>query len=292
MKVCSRGGVPVYTDYRENITVDCSHPILTWKANKDRLRPSWFPLDVQKDFPGGLPKLGSMHSEDALTWNVFRTLQLKNRIQCLTEIFNPGLDIYRIWLWDHDADLDSPKIDAEIQDILNQMEPWGEGGVKQQTEPDVILRGKRHVVMVECKLGEPDKKVKAWQRSSAGMRREYAAFIEERRFKLFADSFDYMRDGNRFYQLFRNYLLGAAIAARWDTEFSLLAIVNALNNNREGRSHQDEFNSFRSVLADPSNTFIITWQQIWGALSKEENLSPLREYMARHPLLGLSQTES
>ena len=288
MKVCSRGGIPVYTDYRENITVDSNNPILTWKANKDRLRPSWFPLDVQKDFPGGLPKLGSMHSEDALTWNVFRTLQLKNRIQYLTEIFNPGLDIYKIWFWGHDADQESPKIDAEIQDILNQMEPWGEGGVKQQTEPDVILRGKRHVVMVECKLGEPNKKVKAWQRSSTGMRPEYAAFIEEQRFKLFADSFNYERDGNRFYQLFRNYLLGAAIASRWDTEFSLLAIVNALNSNREGRSHQDEFSSFRSVLAEPSNTFIITWQQIWGALPKEENLSTLRKYMARHPLLGLS----
>ena len=288
MKVCSRGGVPVYTDYRENITVDSNNPILTWKANKDRLRPSWFPLDVQKDFPGGLPKLGSMHSEDALTWNVFRTLQLRNIIQYLTEIFNPGLDIYKIWFWGHDADQESPKIDAEIQDILNQMEPWGEGGVKQQTEPDVILRGKRHVVMVECKLGEPNKKVKAWQRSSTGMRREYAAFIEERRFKLFADSFNYERDGNRFYQLFRNYLLGAAIASRWDTEFSLLAVVNALNSNREGRSHQDEFSSFRSVLAEPSNTFIITWQQIWGALPKEGNLSTLRKYVARHPLLGLS----
>lgn len=288
MKVCSRGGVPVYTDHRENIIVDSNHPILTWKANKDRLRPSWFPLDIQKDFPGGLPKLGSMHSEDALTWNVFRTLQLKNKIQCLTKIFNPDLDIYRVWFWGHDADQESPKIDAEIQDILNQMEPWGKNGVKQQTEPDVILCGNRHVVMVECKLGEPDKTVKAWQRSSTGMRREYAVFIEGRRFKLFVDSFDYERDGNRFYQLFRNYLLGAAIASRWNTEFSLLAIVNALNSNRDGRSHRDEFNSFRSVLAEPSNTFIITWQQLWEALPREENLSPLREYMARHPLLGLS----
>lgn len=288
MKVCSRGGVPVYTDYRENIIVDSNHPILAWKANKDRLRPSWFPLDIQKDFPGGLPKLGSMHSEDALTWNVFRMLQLKNKIQCLTEIFNPSLDIYRVWFWGHDAGHESPKTDAEIQDILNQMEPWGENGVKQQTEPDVILCGNRHVVMVECKLGEPDKKVKAWQRSSTGMRREYAVFIQERRFKLFVDSFDYERDGNRFYQLFRNYLLGAAIASRWNTEFSLLAIVNALNSNRDGRSHRDEFNSFRSVLAEPSNTFIITWQQLWEALPREENLSPLREYMAKHPLLGLS----
>jgi len=40
MRVVTRGGVPVYTDYKENIIVDSDHPILAWKAAKDRLRPS------------------------------------------------------------------------------------------------------------------------------------------------------------------------------------------------------------------------------------------------------------
>ena len=142
MKIASSSGVPVYTDYKENIIVEPEHSILAWKANKDRLRHS------------GLPKLCSVHSEDALTWNVFRTLQLKNRIQCLTNIFAPGIDPYQIWFWGHDASKQSEKIDREIRDILNQMEPWGKDGVKQQTESDVILRGKRQIVMVECKLGK------------------------------------------------------------------------------------------------------------------------------------------
>ena len=80
MKVISRGGVPVHTDYAENIIVDSAHPILVWKANKDRLRPDWFTRDVQERFPGGLPKLGSVHSEDALTWNIFRTLNWKTEL--------------------------------------------------------------------------------------------------------------------------------------------------------------------------------------------------------------------
>jgi hypothetical protein len=62
----SKGGVDVYSN-RENIIIEPNHPILIWKANKDKLRPDWFPLDVQKKFPVGLPKLGSIHSEDALT---------------------------------------------------------------------------------------------------------------------------------------------------------------------------------------------------------------------------------
>jgi len=284
--VISRGGVGVFTDYRKNIIVDSGHPILRWKADKDRLRPSWFSSEVQTEFKGGLPKIGSQHSEDALTWNVFRTLQLNQGIHIITGIFDADIDVSKLYFWGgHDADQRNGKIDTDIQDILNQMESWGMNGVKQQTETDVILRGKRHIVMVECKLGERRKKVKAWQRSSIGMRPEYAAFIKKQGFKLFNDTFEYERDGNRFYQLFRNYLLGAALALKWNTGFSLLAIVNDLNSNREGKSHQYEFDSFRSVLAEPSNAFIITWQQIWKALPAEENFSSVREYMAKHPCL-------
>lgn len=287
MKVYSRGGVLVHTDYRENIIADADHPILVWKANKDRLRPSWFPANMQKNFPRGLPKIGSQHSEDALTWNVFRTLQLNHRIHSLTNIFTSGSEFYKIYFWGHDADNRSQKVDAEIQDMLNKMEPWGKNGIRQQTEPDVILRGQHHIVMVESKLGKPAEAVKAWQRSRLGMRHEYIAFMEKPGVKLFTDSFDYERDGNRFYQLFRNYLLGAALALRWRAKFSLLAIVNAVNCNLEGRSHQDEFNFFRSILADPSNTYLITWQQIWYALPRKRNLLLLRQFMAKHPLLAL-----
>src|SRR4030042_2395731 len=179
MKIFSRGGVPVYTDYKENIIIEPDHPILAWKANKDRLRPSWFPENLQRDFPEGFPKLGSVHSEDALTWNVFRSLQLKHRIQCFANIFAPEMDTPQIWFWGHDSNSQSKEIDPEIQGILNQMEPWGNNGERKQTESDLILRGKRQLVIVECKLGKPEAKLRAWQRSSKGMRPEYAVFIKQ-----------------------------------------------------------------------------------------------------------------
>lgn len=215
-------------------------------------------------------------------------MQLNSRLDIVTGIFASNADISKLYFWGHDADKNSEKIEVDIQDTLNQIEPWGLNGSKQQTEPDVILRGQRHIVMVECKLGGPDSKVKAWQRSREGMRPEYLAFIERQGVKLFNASFDYELDGNRFYQLFRNYLLGATIASKWSTDFSLLTIVNDLNANREWKSHQFEFDSFRSILAEPSNTHLITWQQIWEALLKEENFQSIRGYMSSHSLLGLS----
>ncbi|GAI21709.1 unnamed protein product, partial [marine sediment metagenome] len=161
MKVYSKGSVPVHADYRENIIIDANHPILVWKANRDRLRPNWFSANMQKEFPRGLPKIGSQHSEDALSWNVLRTLQLNNRVQILTNIFTSGLDVRKIYFWGHDADNRSQNVDSEIQDMLNEMEPWGKNGIRQQTEPDVILRGQHRIVMVESKLGKPAEAVKA-----------------------------------------------------------------------------------------------------------------------------------
>jgi hypothetical protein len=55
MEIFSRGGVSVYSDYRENIVVDPSHPILLWKANKERLSPALFPSHTRVLYPEGLP---------------------------------------------------------------------------------------------------------------------------------------------------------------------------------------------------------------------------------------------
>ena len=90
------------------------------------------------------------------------------------------------------------------------------------------------------------------------MRSDYLNFIDKLNVKLFNDDFAFEQDGRRFYQLFRNYLLGVALSVKWNTSFSLLAIVNDLNRNLEGRSHEDEFRCFQSKLVQPSNTFLIT----------------------------------
>jgi len=291
MKIQSKSGVPVHTDYRENIVVDPENRVLAWKASKDRFPPGQFGPEIEKDFPEGLPRIGSQHSEDALSWNVFRSLQLAQELSLVGDFAAPGEDLSTVYFWGRDAHQRSAQIDPEIRVTLNEMEPWGRNGRQQQTETDVMLRGKRHIIMIESKLGEAGKTIKAWCRSSEGMRAEYATFLDELRKKqggtLFADSFDYDKDGNRFYQLFRNYLLGAALSLKWKTEYSLLAIVNSLNCNLDGRSHQEEFESFRSLLVHPSNAFLITWQQIWERLRSQAGLHVLRMWLLSHPLLQL-----
>jgi hypothetical protein len=291
MKIHSRGGVEVYTDYRENIIVDPDHPVLAWKANKDRFDPKLFPAKVRDAFPEGLPRIGSQHSEDALSWNVFRSLQLGQKLSLVGHSSIQGQDFDAVYFWGRDAHQRSEQIHSEIQNTLNEMEPWGENGVQQQTETDVMLRGERHIIMIESKLGEPDKPLRAWCRSRSGMRPEYRVFLsrveEARGEPLFSPCFDYDNHGNRFYQLFRNYLLGAALSLKWRTAFSLLAIVNSLNSNLCGRRHEEEFGLFRCVLAQPSNAFLITWQQIWEHLPSHPNLGALQMWLLNHPLLQL-----
>jgi len=284
MRVCSRGGVCVHTDYRENIIVDADHPILEWKANKknERLRPSWFPVEVRTAFPEGFPYIASEHSEDVLSWNVFRSLEVAGKLSVVTDMLKTHEDVEQLYFWQHAVSRRGQELDPEIQDVLNVMEPWGRNGTRQQTETDVILRGRSHIVVIESKLGKPDKMVKAWSRSgpkTRPMRSDYLNFIDKLNVKLFNDDFTFDRDGRRFHQLFRNYLLGEALCLKWNTSFSLLAIVNNLNRNSEGRSHEDEFRCFQSKLVQPSNTSLITWQQIWRVLSKEPQLARLREWL-------------
>lgn len=293
MKVCSRGGVCVYTDYRENIIIDADHPILNWKAEKktERLRPNWFPISIRSKFPDGFPYIASENSEDALSWNLFRSLQSTGKLGLVTETLNLGIDIETLYFWQHRLDQWSEQIDPEIQGVLDEMEPWGKGGRRQQTETDIILRGKHHIIMVESKLGKPETIIKAWGRSGPTNRPtppDYLEFMTKLGVKLFKDSFDFDQDGRRFYQLFRNYLLGAALSQKWNTEFSLLTIVNSMNSNLEGRSHKEEFKIFQDLLVEPGNTFLITWQELWRILSNEPELSQLHQWLQRHPLLSLS----
>ena len=92
MKIKSKSGVPVHTDYKENIVVDPDNRVLAWKASKDRFPPGQFGPEIEKAFPEGLPRIGSQHSEDALSWNLFRSLQLAGKLLLAGDSAAPGED--------------------------------------------------------------------------------------------------------------------------------------------------------------------------------------------------------
>lgn len=283
--VYSRRAVQVWEDYRRNIVVDAENPILAWKAEKDKYSPSLFPVSVRQRFPSGIARIGSPRSEDALSWNLFRSLHKVGKLHLITDFLSQDMAVSTLHFWGHSVEKSSAEIDPAIQEALNEIEPWGRDSRQQQTETDVMLRGPRDLVMVECKLGMPGAKIPAWVRSSPGMRPDYLRFMDRFGVRLFNDSFDFECDGNRFYQLFRNYLLGAALSRQWKIGFWLMAIVSCENRNLGGVPHETEFERFRCKLVDPSNAFIITWQQILGAVKEELELGQLHSYLASHPLL-------
>ena len=68
-------GHEVAVDYRLKIIADWDSPILAYRANRDR-----YPAGHRY---AGATHLGSSHSEEAITWNVFRGFQNAGQLDVL-----------------------------------------------------------------------------------------------------------------------------------------------------------------------------------------------------------------
>ncbi|MBD3175652.1 MAG: hypothetical protein GF320_10765, partial [Armatimonadia bacterium] len=145
-------GVKVYDDWRDNIVVDAGASPLAWKASRDIFGANTSVL--------GRLCLTSENSEDALSWNLFRTLERTGHMDVVARAL--GLeDEYQVLYW-HRA-WDAVESLPEIRAALKRAEPWR----GYHTEADVILKGQRTLVMVECKLGRPGARVRAWERGGS-----------------------------------------------------------------------------------------------------------------------------
>ena len=262
--ITTDGGVRVFEDYRNNMVIDPEHPLLMWKARLPR-------ETIEVGEAAGLSRLGSENSEDALTWNYFMGLHRLGSLvllQFATRIrswMSDERQDYRLLFWGRDADRDG-KPHTPLQRVLDRMEPWGAGGLKQQTESDVIVLSKGATIVIESKLGKAGTVVDAWMRKRSGIPEDYRRFAETLVAPLFVDSFDWEGDGQRFYQLMRNWILANALGRR--RRAYLVAIVNGKTSNACGGSHADEFERFRSLI-HPSlrdRAVILTWQDLYDDL--------------------------
>src|SRR5262245_18654539 len=73
-------------DFRKNLIVDQNHPILILKAWRDH---------DQK----GCAHLAAPYGEDALTWNVFRSLEKANQLEVVRQFFGLTKPIQEILYW-------------------------------------------------------------------------------------------------------------------------------------------------------------------------------------------------
>jgi len=106
----TRSGVKVYHDWRDNIVVDADAPPVVWKAGRGT-------FGANTDVPDQ-PYLASENSEDALSWNLFRTLEKAKRLDVVTRIL--GLeDDFQVLYWYRPWDAAAPL--PEIREALNRV---------------------------------------------------------------------------------------------------------------------------------------------------------------------------
>ena len=247
----SSSGVKVYDDWRDNIVVDADAPPLSWKAKRDI-------FGSHTSVPGR-PYLASENSEDALPWNLFRTLERTGHLDVVARALGVE-DEFQVLYWYCPWDAAEPL--PEIKAALDRVEPWGRIGGRYQTETDVILKGQRYLVMVESKLGKPGARVRTWERASSS---RIPPTYEEPLRALLAGMQDWEVTMRRFYQLLRHLILANELCRPkgWPLEPHLLAIVNELNSNRNGVTHAVEFEHFRRCLRlPPEQTHLLTWQEL------------------------------
>jgi hypothetical protein len=243
----TRSGVKVYDDWRDNVVVDPDAPPLVWKAGQGV-------FGTYTSVPGR-PYLASENSEDALSWNLFRTLERTSHLDVVARALELE-DEFQVLYWYRSWD--SAELLPEITAALGRVEPRR----GYHTETDVILKGQRYLVMVECKLGRPEAHVRAWER---GSRSRIPPGYEDPLRALLADVQNWEATMCRFYQLLRHLVLANELCgpSGWPLEPHLLAIVNALNVSRDGKPHAAEFEHFRRALRlPPERTYLLTWQEL------------------------------
>jgi hypothetical protein len=264
----TQSGIKVYDDWRDNIVVDAAAPPLVWKAGRDT-------FGSHTGVPGRA-YLASENSEAALSWNLFRTLEKAGRLDIITRPL--GLeDEFQALYWYRPWDKSEPL--PEINDALRQIEPRK----GYQTEMDIMLKGRRYLVVVKASLGKPGAQLRTWERTGS---LSVPSIYKESLAGLLADMSTWETTMRRFYQLLRVLLLANELARpeRWNLEPHLLAIVNNLNRQARNYSHAQEFAHFQQCLRwPPRQTHLLAWQALFerAEVSFEPAVRPLLNHVKR-----------
>lgn len=273
----------VVEDYRQRILVDANSPLLAFKASRDR----YTNLPNQRRY-AGLPYLSSRQSEDALTWNVFRSLEQARRLDIITEELKIG-DPRGLLFWTLAAEMDD--VSSELQYIAGSLIRRFDGILPGQvSEPDVIILATSGIAVVECKLSEPDKApTHLWEGTVDSIRKRRTIYQKELPSLINEDVSD--EEIAPVYQLVRM----AFFAMKLSTRFAVEPVVVSLGNERNwlqkirkiGKSPSELWEILRSRIlgAESPRCEALTWQCV-QTLIKGEPLDTLSRYLSSHPCLS------
>lgn len=221
-------------------------------------------------------RVGYENSEDALSWNVFRSLQEAGQLHLAAKVL-AGVEVDaepELILWGQRIISDATMSTPEIQRALDQLEP----GYGQQTEPDVVLRIPGWGwIFIEAKLSSPTSTYAGNPAKITVWRNTYATRFTG----LFDPAGLAAADPKTFpEQLLRNVAVAHAVANGQN------AVVIALVRRQYAPAVEGWGNPYLAPDA-PVATGATTWEELYAALPTDDaRLSTLRGYL-EHKSVGL-----
>lgn len=298
MKRCrSTGPDKVVRDFRKRIIVDANNPILAFKASRDR----YTNLPNQAKY-AGFPHLGSVNSEDALTWNVFRGLQKAQRLDIAADWLQ--VDIGKpvamlIWCLAPEPAGAAGELQFQLGDLLRNTDGMIPG---QISEPDVVIQGTEGIAVIECKLGETDKApAHLWEGSSLQR-------VKQRLERYQQDIPGLIKEGKTeadvlpVYQMVRMAYYATRLGQIYQLRPSVVSVENGWNWNRKVRrwkkSADELWDDFCGLLGSVKLYHAsTTWSRLPEVIAnkgvdsfcrriiEDKRLVPLYRYLEQHPCL-------
>jgi len=241
-------------DYRENLISDQDNPLLIQKARRDRFssKSHW------KAGYGGQAYLSRPNSEDALTWNVFRTLQLagEDGSGTISDIFQLS-EVNRILFWGCDVEHR-----GEEQQLLNVLIRIIDGRHRgTMTEPDLVIVTEEEVVFVECKLNQRGK-TSPWKARGSGAEKRMITYVQE------FPELQTVGDWRNVYQLIRQYVFARSLGNHLRKKPLVVPLING--------DHEAILSAYYSTLKesplDGGHVLrdFVTWQDIVNIISQSD----------------------
>ena len=204
-------------DYRENLIIDRDNPFLIQKAWRDRFsgKSHW------NAGYGGQAYLSKPNSEDALTWNVFRSLQVQGEdgLRVISDIFETS-KVERILFWGCDIEHHDDE-----QQLLNILIRTIDGKYRgTMTEPDLVLITEEEAVFMECKLNQ-NGKTSPWRAQGEGAKKRMKTYRGD-----FPELND-IADWEDVYQLIRQYVYAKSLSENLKKKPVIIPLIN--ENHKE-----------------------------------------------------------
>ncbi len=139
------GKVPVFRNFSDRMIIfneDKNHVALVQKASKDK-------FDHRYE---NVPRMGSVNSEDAVTWSFFRTMEIKASSGWFADVYIRGLER----AGNHETIAVFPGESSELE-FWKQINPPENYKFKEgRSEIDIIAcNSQQHIVSIEAKIHSP-----------------------------------------------------------------------------------------------------------------------------------------